>query len=132
MYEDIDTDEAMERRARRHKKHTHGWTWTEPWDEDAAQRHGRDHGTSTRTRTKTQHKDMGETMDGRARRHKGQTHGWTWTEPWDEDAGRDHGTSTKTHTNAWKNLQTHNNVPWPHFLPAAPEKKKAENEYSEV
>ena len=23
-------DEAMERRGRRHKKHTHGWIWTEP------------------------------------------------------------------------------------------------------
>ena len=61
-------------------RNTHGWTWTEPWDEDAAQRHGRNHGTSTSTRARTK------------------TH--------TERHGRNHGgTSTTTQgANAWMNM----------------------------
>ena len=89
-------------------------TWAEPWNE---------------------HEYENEDEDA---------HRKTWAKPWKDEHddtrskrmdenGRNHGTRTrtKTHTNAWKNLQTHNNVPSPHFLPAAPEKEKAKNEYIE-
>ena len=73
----------------------HRKMWANPWQDNhddtrdkRMDEHGRNHGSKTqhndmggtmvrarvRERRRTQ-KDMGETMEGQARRHKGQTHG---------------------------------------------------------
>ena len=105
-------------------------TWAEPWYEYEYENEDEDAHRKTRAKPwKDEHDDtMGKRMDEHGRNHGTKTHANSQTH------GRNHGTRTRTkiHTNARKNLQTHNNVPWPHFFPAAPEKEKAENEYSEI
>ena len=112
-------DETMEGQARRHKKHTHGWTWTEPWDEDARKDSpttpGRDHGASTRTGTKV-HTHRHGRNHGRTSTTTQETHIWmdmdgtmgrrrtqrlandTWVGPWYEYEDEDEDEDADTHT----------------------------------